>query len=127
MAAGEKEKKDEPSKSDKRYGSKDKKDDSKEEKSESKAEEKKEESDGGEEKEAAADPHAEAMAAMMKRHQKEHRDLHGTHKDSMAKMFSRHQAEMAQMHQQMQGAGGDQDGMGGEPASEPGAQEQEAE
>ena len=58
--------------------------------------------------------HGDARAMMMKRHEKEHRDLHGQHRDAMRDMHRRHEEEMAQMNEPAEGEG--TEGVQGEPA-----------
>lgn len=59
------------------------------------------------------DDHADMRAAMVKRHEKEMRDMHGQHRDAMRQMHARHSDEASQMMQAPAGApDGDQDQMG---------------
>lgn len=64
--------------------------------------------------------HADARSAMMKRHEKEMRDLHGQHRDAMRDMHKRQADEASQMMQpQAPGAAP----AGGEPEGAPEPQE----
>lgn len=67
------------------------------------------------------DGKAGMMKDMMKRHEKEHRDLHGQHRDAMRDMHGRHEAEMGQMHANMMGGAQGDMGQteGAAPAAEP--------
>lgn len=85
----------EKSREDKRYGSEKKPEPREESRREPERKESEAKPEGG------GDDHASDMKAMMGRHEKEHRDLHGTHRDAMRKMMERHATEMAAMHSKM--------------------------
>jgi hypothetical protein len=86
-----------PSQAEKRYGDK-----KPEKKSEEKPSEKKPEGE--------KDDRGSRVDAMRKRHETEHRDLHGTHRDAMRKMFDRHSQEYSS---EMAAPGGEQAPAGG--------------
>lgn len=90
----------EKSRADKRYGGKEDKAEPKREPERKEPMEPKSEPKG-ESKGNGADDHMDMRKAMVKRHEREARELHGQHRDAMRDMHGRHEAEMGAMNQQM--------------------------